>query len=41
MEERKRVYHGQRKWVCPKCRNVIFQKIKKNRSGRVDNENRG
>jgi transposase len=27
MKELKRVFHKQRKWVCPKCQFVRFQKI--------------
>ncbi|MCB2229122.1 hypothetical protein KQH82_00265 [bacterium] len=29
MEELKRSFHKQRKWVCPKCGYVRFQKLKK------------
>lgn len=29
MKEIKRSFHKQRKWVCPKCGYVRFQKIRK------------
>lgn len=29
MKEMKRVFHKQRKWVCPKCGKIKFQKIRK------------
>ncbi|MCK4224672.1 MAG: hypothetical protein KAX39_05790 [candidate division Zixibacteria bacterium] len=32
MKEVKRVFHKQRKWVCPKCGRVRFQIIKKTKS---------
>jgi hypothetical protein len=31
MRELKRVYHKQRKWVCPKCGRIRFQQLKKDR----------
>ncbi|MEW5701425.1 MAG: hypothetical protein AB1792_04265 [Candidatus Zixiibacteriota bacterium] len=27
MVEQKRVYHRQRKWICPDCQRVRFQRI--------------
>ena len=29
MVEQGRVYHGQRKWICPRCGKVRFQPVKK------------
>jgi len=29
MKEEKRTYHKRRKWLCPKCGYVRFQKLKK------------
>jgi ribosomal protein S27AE len=29
MEVLKRTYHKQRKWICPKCGYVRFQKVRK------------
>ncbi len=31
MKEVKRVFHGQRKWICPNCGAVRFQKVTKKR----------
>lgn len=31
MKEEKRVFHKQRKWICPKCGKVRFQKTIKDK----------
>lgn len=30
MKEEKRSFHKKRKWICPDCKTVRFQSIKKN-----------
>ncbi|MFB0518093.1 MAG: hypothetical protein ACETWC_02295 [Acidobacteriota bacterium] len=32
MKEEKRVYHRQRKWVCPRCGKVRMQAVKSNKT---------
>ncbi len=36
MREKKRSFHKQRKWVCPKCGKVEFQKISKGKRPSID-----
>lgn len=35
MKELKRSFHKQRKWVCPECGRIRFQKPKKPRTGKA------
>ena len=36
MKEEKRSFHKQRKWICPKCGKVRFQKAGKGKKSSID-----
>ncbi len=43
MREEKRSFHKQRKWICPKCGSVRFEKLsgKRNPKGKVEGDRSG
>ncbi len=43
MREEKRSFHKQRKWICPKCGGVRFERVKgkSNSQGKVEGDRPG